>query len=319
MRRRSALAALLAVPAGLATAACDDDDPQPMKRLVIAAGQPNDVYTRLGGVLAAAARKRWKVPVELLPTSGSVDNVRSLMDGTADVAFTTVDVAAAASDGDPPFLSARPIAALAGLYDDYLHIVVRDKENITAVPHLAGKRVSTGVVDSAVDLVASRVFETSGLVDDRAPERFHLEAEDAATQLEHQQIDAFFTIGGLPDDLVRRVSNRLPIRLLPVEIETASLRQQLGEYLVTRSIPANTYRFESEVLTYGVRTVLVVRRDVPDEVAYQLVRLLFESRDALRDAHAEAQRLDQRSALYTYPIELHPGVKRYYREVKLLA
>lgn len=319
MRRRSALAALLAVPAGVVTAGCDDDDPPPLKRLVIAAGQPDVAYARLGGALADAARKRWKIPVDVLPTSGSVDNVNTLMKGAADVAFTTVDVAVAASNGDSPFQSARPIAALASLYDDYLHIVVRDNEDITSIPDLAGKKVSTGLEDSAVDILASRVLGAATLTGEKAPARVNQEAADAAEQLNDREIDAFFTIGGLPDALVERLSTTLPIRLLPVEVETAALRQQLGEYFVTRSIPANTYRFESDVVTLGVRTILVVRRNAPDDVAYRLVRLLFEARDALSAAHKEALRLDERSALWTYPIELHPGVEKYYREVKLLA
>jgi TRAP transporter TAXI family solute receptor len=141
----------------------------------------------------------------------------------------------------------------------------------------------------------------------------------AADLLANRSIDAFFTIGALPDELVARLSERLAIRLLPIGDETEALRSRLGEYFMTRSIPAKTYNYDVEVVTLGVRTILVVRRTVSDEVAYRLVRLLFEARGALADAHPEAQRLDERSGLATFPIELHPGVERYFREIKPLA
>jgi uncharacterized protein len=297
MRRRSALAGLLAVPAGVVTAACDDDDPPPVRRLVIAAGLPDTAYSRLGGVLADAARKRWKIPAELLPTNGSVDNVRSLMDGPADLAFTTVDVAAAAQQGDRPFRVARPITALASIFDDYLHIVVRENEAITNLAHLAGKRVSTGPPDSAVDIIAARLLSATPFDVGKRPITTGLqhEATVAAELLESRAIDAFFTIGALPDELVAGLAARLPIRLLSIGDETGALGPQAGEYFVTRSVPANTYRGMPEVVTLGVRTILVVR------------------------VHSEAKRLDERSGLATYPVDLHPGVTRYYREAKLLA
>jgi TRAP transporter TAXI family solute receptor len=321
MRRRSALAALLAVPAGVATAGCDDDDPPPVRRLVIAGGPPGTAYSRFGGVLADTARKRWKIPAELLPTDGSVDNVRSLMDGPADLAFTTVDVAAAAQQGDKPFSVARPIAALASLYDDYLHIVVRADDDINDLADLAGKKVSTGPANSAVSILADRLLNPNVLGTAVPPDTtdHHHEASVAADLLEKRSIDAFFTIGALPDDLVAKLSARLPIRLLPAESEARALGEKAGEYFVTRSVPANTYGPGPEVVTLGVRTILVVRRTVADEVAYGFVRLLFEAREALQGVHPEAKRLDERSSLATYPIDLHPGVAQYYREAKLLA
>jgi TRAP transporter TAXI family solute receptor len=318
MRRRDAIAAMLAVPAGIATAACEADDPPPPGRLLIAGGLPGTVYARLGTVLADAARKRWKIPVEVLPIRDSVQSVRSLMDGSADLAFTTVDVADAAQNGDGVFRHARPIAALASLYDDYLHIVVRDEREIVRLADLAGRTVAIGPAESAVNILARRLLN---IVDfgEKPPTLRSDDAETAAGLLRDKSIDAFFTIGALPDDVVGRLAATERIRLLPVADETTSLGDNLGEYFVTRSVPANTYGYAQEVVTLGVRTILVVRRTVPDEEAYALVRLLFDSRDALREVHPEAQRLDERSALMTYPVDLHPGVRRYYREVKPLA
>jgi hypothetical protein len=318
VRRRAALAAALAVPAGIATAACDDDDPPPLSRLLIAAGRPGTVYSKLGGVLAGAARRRWKIPVEVLPVQDSVKGVRSVVDGSADLAFTTVDVADAAQNGDGVFRNARPIAALASLYDDYLHIVVRDEREIVRLAQLAGRTVAIGPPESAVHILARRLLNIVDFAQKPPKLRFD-DAATAAGLLRDGSIDAFFTIGALPDDVVGQLAATERIRLLPVAEETTSLGDNLGEYFVTRSVPANTYGYPAAVVTLGVRTVLVVRRTMPDEEAYSLVRLLFESRHALKDVHPEAQRLDERSALLTYPLDLHPGVRRYYKEAKPLA
>ena len=49
---------------------------------------------------------------------------------------------------------------------------------------------------------------------------------------------------------------------------------------------------------------------------YALTKLLFSAKPTLVAAHPEALHLDQRAALDTFPLRLHPGAARYYREAK---
>ena len=58
--------------------------------------------------------------------------------------------------------------------------------------------------------------------------------------------------------------------------------------------------------------LLVVRADLPDEVAFRLTGLLFAHRTELERAHQEAKRLNESSAVFVSPLQLHPGAKRWY-------
>jgi TRAP-type uncharacterized transport system substrate-binding protein len=73
------------------------------------------------------------------------------------------------------------------------------------------------------------------------------------------------------------------------------------------------YGLASAVTTVSVPNYLVVRRDFDAETAYRLTRLLFRCPEIQR-AHPEAARLDIRAAIATYPLDLHPGAARWYRE-----
>jgi TRAP-type uncharacterized transport system substrate-binding protein len=55
---------------------------------------------------------------------------------------------------------------------------------------------------------------------------------------------------------------------------------------------------------------------MPADVAEALVRALFESRPRLAQASEVARTIDQRTAIGTQPIALHPGAERYYRSEK---
>ena len=94
------------------------------------------------------------------------------------------------------------------------------------------------------------------------------------------------------------------------------LRTSYGDFYTERSIPATMYGLGRETATIGVPNFLVVREDMPEATAYALTRLLFTAKPTLVAAHPEALHLDQRAALDTFPLRLHPGAARYYREAK---
>jgi TRAP-type uncharacterized transport system substrate-binding protein len=65
-----------------------------------------------------------------------------------------------------------------------------------------------------------------------------------------------------------------------------------------------------------VANYLAVTGAMDERVAYRLIRALFEHRDLLATAHPEGSRLDRGASISTYPLPLHPGAARYYREAK---
>ncbi|MFI0452258.1 TAXI family TRAP transporter solute-binding subunit [Actinomadura sp. 6N118] len=291
----------------------------PVSRLVIATGGEGGVYHALGTAFAGAARRRWAADTAVLTTAASVENLRLIADGRAHLGFATVDSAALAVRGEGPFVQALPIVALAGLYDDYLQIVVSADGPIQAIADLRDRRVSTGSAGSGTEIVAARVMEAAGLDLDREIDRHRLSASASAAALGRGEIDAFFFTGGLPTPAVAELSRRHQIRILPVGQMVGGLQARYGEVYQPRSIPANLYSLAGEVTTVGIANVLVVRADMSAAEAQALTALLFEAKTTLNAAHAEARRLDHRTALVTFPVPLHPGAAKYYQESKVMA
>ncbi|MFG1998779.1 TAXI family TRAP transporter solute-binding subunit [Spirillospora sp. NPDC048911] len=290
----------------------------PVSRLVIATGGEGGVYHALGTAFAGAVRRRWSADTAVLTTAASVENLRLIADGRAHVGFATVDSAALAVNGEGPFAHALPIVALAGLYDDYLQIVVSADGPIHEIADLRGRRVSTGSAGSGTEIVAARVMEAAGLGLDRI-DRHRLSASASAAALGRGEIDAFFFTGGLPTPAVAALAAGHQIRILPVGQLVDELQARYGEVYQPRSIPANLYSVAGEVTTVGIANVLVVRADMPTAAAKALTALLFQAKTTLNAAHAEARRLDHRTALVTFPVPLHPGAAKYYQESKVMA
>lgn len=299
-------AALLAWPA---TGQSEDAAPT---RLRIATGSPGAVYYAYGHAIADLIRT--DVPAmapEVLVTAASAENVRLLRTGGAEVGFVQADVVAVSGAGGP-----APMAAIARLYDDYLHLVVRQDGRVSRLGDLPGTRVSLGPAGSGTEVTARRVLDAAGLDPTRDIAVRRLDLEQAVTALRDGAIDAFFFSGGLPVTAVSRLAADLPIRLVDMGRYVPALRRAHGESYVMRDIPSSVYGTE-RVATVAVPNYLVVPAAMPDDQAFALARLLIERRDRLARAHPAAQRLNRRVAIGTHPLPLHPGAARYYRQSKV--
>jgi uncharacterized protein len=311
MRGRALVAAMCA--AVLTTTACQNAADEPSGRIRIATGSTTAVYFAYGTAIAEQIRHWYpKAQPAVLVTAASAENVMLVRDGNAELGFTQADIAAS----DAASASPGQLMALARLYDDYVHLVVRADSGIRKLADLHGQRVSVGAPGSGTGITAERLLSVAepGIATSLQLSRLGL--DDSAAALREKRIDAFFFSGGLPVAAIQRLAQAVPIALVDLREYVQPLRKRYGEFYAERTAPASAYGVAPTV-SIGIPNYLVVRASMPEPLAYALTRLLFESRDALARAHPVGARLNTRSAISTPPLPLHPGAARYYREVKV--
>ncbi len=309
-----ALVALLVLPA-LALIACGgpENPPGPRGAVRIATGNRGGVYAVYGDGLAGIVRGRFpSTAATTIATGGSVDNIDLICAGRAEAGFTLADVAADAVNGAAPFAESRPIVALARLYDNYVQLVVRADGPVRTLADLAGRRISVGAEGSGTAVVGERILKIAGLTGDVEISR--MEVGPSAQALAARRIDAFFWSGGLPSAAINDLRRETAVRLIDLGSIAGSLTREYGELYTETTVPASVYGLAGAVATVGVPNYLVVHRDMPAATAYWLTRLLFEQQPRLAELHPEARRLDPGAAIMTYPLDLHPGAVRWYRE-----
>jgi len=180
LSRRAVLRSAFLATVACAVAACRRDAGYPAGQLRIATGGQGGVYFVYGQGIAGAVRLDLPgLIATVLVTGASVDNLRMISDGTAELGFCLADSAAAALAGATPFTSALPIAALARLYENYLHVVVPVAGPAQRLADLAGGRVCVGAAGSGTEVIANRLLEVAGL----GVEAVHLGVDDSAREL----------------------------------------------------------------------------------------------------------------------------------------
>ena len=298
---------------------CTGGTASDVRYLSIATGDSGGVYYAYGGGLAKVVSDHVPgVRATAESTAASVDNLKLIRDGKAEIAFTLADTAADAVKGEGPFAGAAPVPAraLAVLYYNYLHLVTLDAA-IGSLGDLRGRVVSMGLPGSGTEITARRVVAAAGLELDRDFTRRNIGPTQGADALKDGKLDALFWSGGLPTpaflDLAH--SPNVQMRLVPTASVLAALRQAHGELYTSLEIPGRVYRgLDASVPVVGVANLLVVRNDMSDDLAYQLTRVLFDRQADLTAVHPEAKKLSLATAVKGSPLEFHPGAVRFYRE-----
>jgi TRAP transporter TAXI family solute receptor len=318
MDRRSFLGAALAGAAAVTVPGCSRgraDEPAPSFPAKLATGNAGAVYATYGSGLARFVTEATGQQMTTVPTDGSVQNLRMLAPGGgADLAFSLADSATDAYRGMNKFASGMiPMSALARTHDNYVHVVVPLTSKIETLPQLQGKRVSIGSRNSGTAVVANRLLAVSGIK--VRPE--YLDLGDAATQLASDnpadRLDALIWSGGLPTEPLTKLQSRIGFRLIDIGPQAKKLvARRLGNYVVT-SVPPSVYGTANSVSTLSVPNFLLARFGLPDPWAWWTVNTLFRRQADLVQVHPEAGSLDQRSAIATMPIPLHPAAERWYR------
>src|SRR5437879_11437613 len=136
------------------------------KTLNIVTGGTGAVYIVYGAGLADLLNRKLGTAASAQSTTASVDNMKLIRDGKADVAFTLADTAFDAVNGMGSFAAPeKPAAAkvLAVLYSNLTHLVVKDAGGINTVTDLEGKRVSMGAACRATATIANPKLQAYGM------------------------------------------------------------------------------------------------------------------------------------------------------------
>jgi TRAP transporter TAXI family solute receptor len=308
----AALAAAALVAALPATA-------QQGTRISITTGGTGGVYYPLGGGMANILSKYipgLQATAEV--TGGSIDNLKLLGAGKTEVAFSMVDAAWEAAQGEDKFKSGKVNArTLIVLYPNRMHVVTVDGTGITKLADLKGKRVSTGSAGSGTEVMAWRVLEAVGIDPKKDIKVERLGVSESVNAIKDRKIDAFFWVGGVPTAAITDLAATpgTKIRLLDHAEALDAMNRKYGPLYAKGIIAPTSYQgMDKPVENVDVWNVLVTNDKMSDQMAYDIVKTLMEKKAELVAVHKEAQNLDLRYQKIGSPIPYHPGAKKYFEE-----
>ena len=105
--------------------------------------------------------------------------------------------------------------------------------------------------------------------------------------------------------------------LLPLDRYVPKLNERYGEAYQESEVEEGEYPGVPPVKTISVPNLLMVRADMDEALAHDLIALMFENQKQLAEVHPSAEKLTLEDAQEVVePVELHPGAERFYQEAE---
>jgi TRAP transporter TAXI family solute receptor len=316
-----ASAAQATTTAAMATAQAQARRSGPRQRLWLVTGGSGSAEERFGRGIAQSINDKfdgYEGSVEV--TTGPTMNLDFLAKRQADLAIVTADAALEALEGRGE-AGETPVRALARLYGNYLHLIVRADGPIRSMADLRGRRVVLGAPGSESEFLAGRALAAVGLNGPADAAIAQLGPGEALRGLRERTVDAVFFVGPAPSEPVIEFTKQpdAAVRLIPLDEVAAKLAPTPGGVYRAAAIPANAYPGQAQpVATVAVDTLLVAGAGLDERLAYGVTRAMYDNIRELPFFHPEAQRLTLLTGSQVAPLPFHTGATRFYREKGVL-
>jgi uncharacterized protein len=304
---------------------------QMVSPLRFATGPKGGTYLAIGNALGPWLNGNGGDPnlrLEALSTAGSMENLQGLRDGRFELALVQADLAQAAYNGaniaDFASKPAGNLRALAALYPEVVHLVVRIDSSIKGVADLAGKRLVLGEAGSGSEQNALQVLSAYGLSERNlaAGTGRRARPEEASLLLQQGDVDGFFLTTGLDNQVIVQLASISKVRLVPIEARS-SLVNPNSAFQPTL-IPAYEYNgMPDPTPSVSVTALWVTRNEVANGVIKGVLQAAFRNELGFKRLypvldryfslkHAAGLVSDAVGSSVTIP--LHPEAELYYRQ-----
>ncbi|MGF1459388.1 MAG: TAXI family TRAP transporter solute-binding subunit [Leptolyngbyaceae cyanobacterium] len=272
--------------------------------LTLASGSKTGEYYAFSKALAEVVGQNYpQIQIEVIETEGSAQNMGLLRDSEAQLALVQSDTPVE-----------RPVRAIARLFPEMFHLLVRKEAKIQTVADLRDQNIALMPEGSGSYALFWPLAEHYNLT----PGDFQVspqESESAYQALVAGEADALFRVITLGNPALKTVLQDEAIELLAID-QVAALQLSLP-YLEAQMIPKGTYNGErplpaTDLPVVAVNAVLVTHENLPDEVAHALTTTLYTYRNELVSRYPRAALIRLPDSGNDLGLPLHPGAQAFY-------
>ena len=296
---------------------CNEQKTQVAKaELTITTGDQAGTYYPIGNKIAEILNENMKsVQFKSESSNGSIDNIKRLQEGKADLAIIQNDIAYYAANEVEMFKGNKfdNLRAIASLYPEACQFITLETSGIKSIEDLEGKKVAVGANNSGTEANARQILEAYSITYNDIDEQFMSFAE-SANALKAGEVDAAFITAGCPTKAVQDIASQQKIRILPISNEKATILSGLYPYYTKITIPQNTYdNLNEDIQTIAVRALLATSDQFDEKLCSEIVSTIFNNTKELEQAHMIGRFITVENATKGISLKMNPGAEKFFR------
>lgn len=284
--------------------------------ITILTGPTSGVYFPIGEAFAAAL-EAYGYAATATATAASGENIKAMQNGQGELAIAMSDSVLQAYEGFGAFQGQEPatdLCAMMSLWPNYVQIVTTKDSGVKSFADLKDKQVGVGTLNSGVEINARMIFEAHGMSYDDCTVDY-LSYADAIEKLKNGQCDAAFVTSGLGNKTISELGSTKDIYIVPVEGEALNSLTSKYSFFFAETIAADVYGTDADTPTVAVMNIMLVDKNLPDAVVYDMLTGIFAGLDGVQASHsAAADNIALENSLRGLTIPLHPGAEAFFTD-----
>lgn len=297
----------------------DSDTHSNVQRQIIsiAAASPGGTLYILGSTISKILNDKLGLEASVESTGGALSNQQLLDSNQSMFGIITTDISYDAWNGLADWTSGKPmrnVRTVLPLYVLQMQAIARKDANISRLSDMNGKVIAAGPAGSAHDQLTRKIFEMFNI---KPSKILNLTLGDTVDQMQNRKIDALMVVSSAPNSTLTNISTTMESNIIPFSEEEVRKMCEELPYMKPYTIPAGTYKGQDEdcstVTQWGF---LAVNKDQPDELVYEITKVLVENWDVMESAVTSTKGVIPQN-VEDLNLPLHSGAAKYLEEISV--
>jgi len=292
----------------------------------IGTGGVSGVYYPTGGAICHLLNKVEGVDpfsCQIKSTPGSIYNLKALKRREVDLAVVQSDWQYHAYNGTSRFEKEGKFKTLRSLFSVHAEpftVLAREDANIHSFEDIKGKRVNIGAPNSGQRATMEILLKLYGWTKSDFSVVAELNPSEQAQALCDEKVDVIVYVVGHPNNSIKEASSACKTKLVNVEGDKINELISMHSYYDKANIPGAMYKgSDQDINTFGVGATILTTKALPEHIAYEIVKSVFDNHEDFIHLHAAFKNLTKETMISQYlSAPLHSGALRYYKEVGLI-
>ncbi len=265
------------------------------------------------------------ISLTVISSVGSMENLKLLRDNQVQFAILQGPFGAWSWTGEGPV--SRPqthIRSVSALWKNVEHFVLltelTDTKFMMDLDRLDDERYVLGARNSGAEQTGRFILDTLGIDYEEKFNLAYMGYGPTSNAIQDGNIVGMNIPAGAPVSAITRAYAFMGERMTILNWTQDSLDKLNARYPLWDwyDFPPGTYPSQTEnIRTVASPNVLVTRVDIPEEVVYNITKVIWENLATLQEIHGATNDMRPEIAIDGLGAPLHPGALRYYREVGL--
>lgn len=294
---------------------------------VLTTATTGGTYYPVGVALATIAHAQLSeshgISLTAISSAGSLENVKLLRDNQAQFALLQGPFGAWSWNGEGPV--SRPqthIRSVSAMWQNVEHFVLLSEFAETGfmqdLHNVENERYVLGARNSGAEQTGRFILDTLGVDYENQFNLAYMGYGPTTSAIQDGNIVGMNIPAGAPVSSITQAYALLGDRLTILnwsqeDLDLVNAKYPLWDWY---EFPPGTYPNQTELIrTVGSPNVLVTRDDIPEEVVYQITKVIWDNLGTLQEIHGATKDMRPEIAIDGLGAPLHKGAIRYYREV----